>query len=216
LPREAGEAIEVLVLLAGNLARDQVRELERAAAATRTAKDTSASTATTTNNNATAATTTAATTTPVTAAGKAERFAGRLALYATIGSGASLERDSKYILPATLGLALRWRPLTLGVEGLAGMWSAGYVGADLVVMGQHAFGKVLLAAGAAGGVGWVGGAPPDAGGGYLVRGIFRATMQVSRRFDAFAQVEYAFIGKYSGGWAQGIALDLGAQVRFLQ
>jgi hypothetical protein len=148
--------------------------------------------------------------------GKAERFAGRLALYAMIGSGASLERDSKYILPATLGLAVRWRPATLGLEGVAGMWGAGFVGGDVVVMGQHAFRKVLLAGGAAGGVGWVGGPPADSGGLYLVRGIFRATMQLSRRFDAFAQVEYAFIGKFSNGWAQGVALDLGAQVRFLQ
>jgi hypothetical protein len=141
-----------------------------------------------------------------------------LALYASLGSGASIERDVKYILPATLGLAVRWRHVTLGGEALAGLWSAGFVAGDVVVMGQLAFKRVLLAGGAAGGVGYVSGT--QAGSVYLVRGLLRATVAVSRHFDAFAQLGYAFVGTYSGagsgGSTQGIALDLGAQVRFLQ
>jgi hypothetical protein len=219
--RDPRLAVELLALVAGNLARDQVSELVR-----RYARAQNAATAATPPptaatpppaplpSTATPSSSLSVTSAPVPPPPSRRapelRYRGRLGIYAVIGGGSSFQGAA--VVPATLGLALRWRWVALSAEALGGLASSsGFVGGDLTFMVHHVVGPVLLGGGVGAGLVHI---DNTAG---IGRAFIRCSLALTDAVDGFVQAEYVYARAASRSDEQQFALaSLGVQMRFFR
>jgi hypothetical protein len=141
-----------------------------------------------------------------------ERYRGRLGLYLMVGGGVSMDRAP--VVPVLIGLAVRWRLVSLALEGIGGLWGGGFVGGDVAVMLRRAVGPVLLGGGLAGGAAVAGQPLVDPIG--VARAFVRVDWAVHRRLDLFAQLDFAYgRNTRSHSNSEGLMLSIGVQLRFL-
>jgi hypothetical protein len=210
LPGDPASAIETLALLAGNLARDQVRELARQFARSIPAAE--RADAPVTPATAPTATVVSRPVAPrLVLVPPEERYRGRLGIYAMVGGGASLQKSP--IAPVIVGVALRWRLAAIALEGLGGLWSVGYVGGDIAVMLHHPVGPLLLGGGVAGGA--VAAFTDHAVPVGIVRAFLRASWAARPSLDLFAQLDFGY-GRVNNLDQEGLMLNVGVQVRLVR
>jgi len=178
LPNDADAVIETLALVAGNLARDQVSDLER-----RFIKPSLPIIPIARNS--------VERPTPV----EPSLHVGRIGVYAMSGLGLSVRGAP--IVPVVVGLAMRWPSAFIAVEGLTGTWGFPYGGADIAFELHRALGRIVLGAGVAAGFVSVmhpaGIAGPAHGEGLgIARGFGRASIALTRVVDLFAQLDVTY------------------------
>jgi hypothetical protein len=208
LPDDADQAVETIALMAGNLARDQVSELEGRWAKPPAAQPEPREEPREEPRQAIvrAAPIVASVHEDAAPAAGDSIHRGRIGVYAMSGVGASFR--GAVTAPVIVGVALRWSSVSIALEGLGGVWSSPFAGGDIALAFHRPIGRFVLGAGAAGGVvSLVDRAEPVG----VTRAFVRASFALTRILDAFAEIDLA----YGHGRADDAALiaSAGVQVR---
>jgi hypothetical protein len=213
LPADPARAAETLALLAGNLARDQVLELAQRFVRPSRTDEADNSPSVVPSLVPVTSVTRPPVARPLSLLPPEARYRGRVGIYAMVGGGSSLQGSP--IVPVIVGVALRWRLAALALEGLGGLWSGGYAGADVAIMLHHTAGPLLLGGGIAGGaVAAFANHPTPVG---LARAFMRMSWAARPSVDLFAQLDFGYGRETVNNInVEGLMLSLGVQVRLLR